>query len=363
MIILGVQTQEKWGMEPFQGLEERPCTGDPRPQFSFDSALMDVQHGSSAPDLSERGIVTALVSILEANGSVLLADLGGLLGASLGPETTRVVKKEFKGLKSLLQKHSALFQISGKSPLFQAKLVKQPIPGAQSTPISKAPSVPPTLSSAKKSASTGSKDVSAQLKQYLTDIKAHIAKGGWKQVGKLLRVRRSPISASLSKSVAPAKENPQSLNSDLQSLIDVTLTDVEEVDWARVVSLHLLVCYHYNNSNYKLATHLQTELNKCFDLYWRSYPPSTDYNPKKQSPMDVWRVILFEARQIAIWADLSLESAGQEATLLLGFQNYLRPLAKVFERSPGLLLLQNTILRIYTHVRPYSTSLPSTQTG
>lgn len=312
---------------------------------------MDVQHGSSAPDLSERGVVTALVSILEHNGTVLLADLGGLLGATLGPESTRVVKKEFKGLKTLLQNHSALFQLSGKAPLLQAKLVKQPIARTQATPISKAPSVPPTLSGAKNSAAPGSKDVSVSLKQYLTDIKTHLAKGGWKQVGKLLRVRRSPISASLSKSVTPAKENPQSLNADVQSLINGMLSDVEEVDWARVVSLHLLVCYHYNNSNYKLATHLQTELNKCFDLYWRSYPPSADFNPKKQSPMDVWRVILFEARQIAIWADLSLESAGQEATLLLGFQNYLRPLAKVFEKSPGLLLLQNTILRIYTHVR------------
>lgn len=308
--------------------------------------------GASTPDLSERGIITAVVSILEHNGTVLLADLGGLLGATLGPETTKVVKKEFKGLKSLLEKHSSLFHLSGKAPLLQARLAKLPDSSAKATPLSKAPHVPPTLVGSKSTTATNKLEAVTTLKQYLADMKANISKGAWKQVGKLLRVRKSPISTSLGFVVASSKSNAQALAADVQKLIDGALGEASEVDWARVVALHILVCHHYHNGNYKAAVLLQTEATKCFDNYWRGYAMNYEFNPKKPSPMDAWRVLLFEARQIAVWADLSLESAGQEANLLLGFQNYLRPLAKLLEKSPGLLLLQNTILRIYTHVRP-----------
>lgn len=313
---------------------------------------MDMSNASSPPDLSEKGIITAIVSIIEHNGAVLLVDLGGLLGATLGPDATKVVKKEFKGLKHLLEKHSTLFSVSGKAPLFQVKLTKQPTSKAQATPASKAAHTPATISGAKTPLPKNAKEGATLLKQYVADLKTHITKGAWKQVGKLLRIRKSPISSSLSKCVGCAPNNPNALSSEFQSIIDNALGEVEEVDWARVASLHILACCNYYSSNYKVAVSIQTEVTKCFDTYWRGYAGNNDFNPKKQSPMDAWRVLLFEARQIAVWADLSLESAGNEANLLLGFQNYLRPLAKVFEKTPGLLLLQNTILRIYTHVRP-----------
>lgn len=313
---------------------------------------MEIEQDSQAPDLSEKGVVSAIVSILEHNGTVLLADLGGILGAALGPEASRVVKREFKGLKQLLERHKPLFQLTGKAPLLQVRLHKMPNSKTDATPLAKTSPAAPSASTQAKLSTT--KSPSALVKQFVSDLATSVNKGAWKQTGKLLRVRCNAFSSAIGRAITVPKAHPNALPSDLQDIIESTLNMAEDIDWARVAVLHLLVCYHYIHSNYKAAVELQTKLMECFDAYWRGLASTREYNPRKTSPMDAWRVVLFEGRQLAVWADLSLESASQEGTLLLKFQNVLRPQSKLFERTPGLLLLQNTMLRIYTHVRPIS---------
>lgn len=312
---------------------------------------MEVDGSTTAPDLSARGIITAIVSILEQNGSLAITELGAILGATLGPETSKVVKREFKGLKQLLQNHSDLFQITGKIPVLFIQLKKLPHSEERPAPLPKASRAVPVVTGPKSAPSLSSTSAYTSLVKYLTDIKSLISKGSWKQVASLLRVQHSPVSSSLSQLVSAQTGQDYVLDSKSQKKVAETMDDAEYVDWAQLISLHLLVCFHYYKSHYRPAVHLQTEALKCFDLFWKQNGTTISLTSPNGSMLNVWRVVLTEARQIATWADLSLESTGQESTMLLGLQNHLRPQAKPLEKTPALLLLQNTILRIYAHVR------------
>jgi hypothetical protein len=320
---------------------------------SFPTAVMEVD-GPSRPKvgLTEAGVLTALVSTLEANGTMLLTDLGGLLGKILGPEVTTFVKKELHGLRNLLTKHKELFAVTGKAPLYQVKLqqltnsVEQPKPlptTVQSAPITTS------------QASISSSAPSTTLAKYISNIKANIQKENWREVSKLLRVRNSPTSASFPKIASFSPNQDTVLDSKSRKAVSEALGDHENIDWAQLVSSHILVCIHYYNGNYKAAVTNQIEVTKCFDIYWKQNSgPTPTKTPAGGDIMMVWRVVLTEARLIAIWADMSLESLGQEANLLIVLQNHLRSLGKPLERTSSLLLLQNTILRIYSHVRHVS---------
>lgn len=315
---------------------------------SVGCAQMEVDGPAIPVDLSEKSLVTAIVNLLEQNGTLSLTELGAILGNVLGPETSQVVKKEHKGLKHLMEKHKDLFELLGKIPTMQVRLKKLPTSKSNSEKISLPPTGLASRSSSNVITSSGGKESSTTLAQYLAEFKALLTKKSWKQIAKMLRVQHNPISASLSSQVSLNGKDEMTLDTKSQKLIQNQLHELEYIDWAQLCSFHLLTCFHYFNSHYKAAVLNQIEATKCFDLFWRQNGPSLDHNAKI---MTIWRRLLSEARQIATWADMSLESSGQESNMLLGLQNHLRPLAKPLEKTPALLLLQNTILRIYSHVR------------
>jgi hypothetical protein len=307
---------------------------------------MEVDGPVAPSDLSEKTLITAIVGLLEQNGVLSLTELGALLGGVLGPEATKAVKREFKGLKHLMERHKHLFNLTGKIPTMQVKLKKLPKSAADPNPLPLVSREGPVVASGKLGKSSNPSGSNITLAEYLTEIKTLLAKKSWKQISKLLRVQQSPISAALSTQVSIQGKDEMSLDVKTLQVVGKQMSEVDHIDWSQLISLHLLVCFHYYKSHYKAAVLNQIETTKCFDLFWRQNGSSTDQNGKL---LLIWRRLLTEARQIAIWADMSLESSGQESNMLLGLQNYLRPLAKPLEKTPALLLLQNTVLRIYSH--------------
>lgn len=292
-----------------------------------------------------------MLNLLAANDSLMITDLGTLLAKVLGPEASKVMKRDFKGLKSFLERHQELFLITGKVPTLKVRIKQQPFGKDYSSPLPPKPTVDVPLAAAKISSSVDAKQANVAFGKYLETLKGHLNKGEWRQVAKLARVRNSTLSASLASVMAGAVDDDLSLKSSyLKQLANSGLEDQEQVDWTQFVVSHLCAAIHYHNCNYKAAAYAQVEVTKCFSGYWPTIPAVVSDVKKSGSILDVWRVVVIETRQIARWADMSLESMGQEGVMLINAQNHLRGLGKTMEKNCAELLLQNQLLRIYSQV-------------